>query len=109
MKKVLMMAALMLGTSVAAFAQDAKALNEEAKALKAAFDKEQQAVILGQGDNTKLAEAGLKLFAKYYEIDKVAQQPDAKGKVNNKFRKGNAETMYQNRGVFVNGGIEAIN
>ena len=108
MKKVLLMAAMLLGTS-AAFAQDAKALNAEFQALKGQVDKAQQAMILGQGDANAFYGLVDQLFDKGYEVDKVAEQPDAKGKVNNKFRKGNAETMHQNRPQLINAGVEAFN
>lgn len=104
-----MMAVLMLGSSVAAFAQDAKALNEEVKALKAQWDKQQQAVLIGQGDVAAFGDITLQLFDKFHALDKVAQQPDAKGKVKNPYRKANAEVMHQNRGSLVNAGIEAFN
>jgi tetratricopeptide (TPR) repeat protein len=109
MKKVLLMAAVLLGSTAAVFAQDAKALNDEVQALKAQVDKGQQALILGQGDANQFYGLVDQLFDKVYECDKVAEQPDAKGKVKNKFRKANAELLNQNRPQLINGGVEAFN
>lgn len=109
MKKVLLMAAMLLGSSAAVLAQDAKAMNAEFKALQGQVDKAQQAMILGQGDANAFYGMVSDLFAKGYALDKVAEQPDAKGKVKNSFRKGNAEVLHQLRGQMINGGVEAFN
>lgn len=109
MKKVLLMAVLMFGASISAMAQDVKALNEEVKALKGQWDKANSDMVLGKGDNTQFYALTLQLFQKFKALDKVAEQPDAKGKVNNKFRKANAEVLHQLRGQLINGGVEAFN
>lgn len=109
MKKVLLMAAMVLGSSAAAMAQDAKALSAEFKALQGQVSKAQDAMILGQGDANAFYGMVNDLFAKGYALDKVAEQPDAKGKVKNSYRKGNSEALHQLRGQLINGGVEAFN
>ena len=111
MKKVLLMAAMLIGSSAAVMAQDAKALNEEAKALKGQWDKAQNEYYLAQDDKAKanaFFDLTMKLFDKYHQLDKVAEQPDAKGKVKNPYRKGNAEIIHQNRSNLINAGIEGL-
>lgn len=109
MKKVLLMAVLMFGASISAMAQDVKALNEEVKALKGQWDKANSDMVLGKGDNTQFYALTLQLFQKFKALDKVAEQPDAKGKVKNSYRKGNAEVMHQYRAHLVNGGLDLMN
>ncbi|MDO4216089.1 MAG: hypothetical protein Q4D12_09315 [Bacteroidales bacterium] len=112
MKKVLVMAAMLLGTTAAAFAQDAKAMNAEVQAVKGQVEKAQQAWILDQANEGKAkayTEAIANFIDKAYALDQVAEQPDAKGKVNNKFRKGNSQVINDHRSQLINGGIEAIN
>lgn len=109
MKKLFLMTAMVLGSSVAVMAQDAKTLSAEFKALQGQVSKAQDAVILGQGDANAFYGMVNDLFAKGYALDKVAEQPDAKGKVKNNFRKPNSEVLNQLRGQLVNGGVEAFN
>lgn len=51
----------------------------------------------------------LNMFQYYAKCDELAQQPNEKGKVKNKFRKDNAETMKTERPNLINGGIYYFN
>lgn len=73
-------------------------------------DKESTAQMLQQPfDAEKLYGGVLKMFQYWYKCDELAQLPDAKGKVKNKYRKPNSEIMKANRGNLINGGVDAFN
>lgn len=45
----------------------------------------------------------------YFKCDELAQKPNEKGKIKNKFRKANAASMLAERGNLINGGIQYFN
>ena len=45
----------------------------------------------------------------YFKCDELAQIPDEKGKIKNKFRKANAAAILAERGNLINGGIQFFN
>lgn len=45
----------------------------------------------------------------FYKCDELAQVPDEKGKIKNKYRKTNAATLLAERGNLINGGIHFYN
>ncbi len=73
-------------------------------------DKENKSMFLKQPyDTLKLYGSIYKMFDYYFKCDDLAQKPDAKGKIKNKFRKSNAQTLKGNRGNLINGGINFYN
>jgi tetratricopeptide (TPR) repeat protein len=51
----------------------------------------------------------LKMGEYFFKCDELAQTPDAKGKIKNKYRKANAATLLIERPNFINGGIQYFN
>lgn len=51
----------------------------------------------------------LGMFKYYQGCDKLAQMPDKKGRIRNKYRKRNVKTLLANRGNLINGGIYYFN
>lgn len=51
----------------------------------------------------------LKMYEYYLKCDELAQIPNEKGKIKNKFRKANAESMMSERMNLINGGIQFFN
>lgn len=51
----------------------------------------------------------IKMYEYYLKCDELAQIPNAKGKIKNKFRKSNAASMLVERPNLINGGIQYFN
>lgn len=51
----------------------------------------------------------LKMYEYYLKCDELAQIPNAKGKIKNKYRKANANSMLMERPNLINGGIQYFN
>jgi tetratricopeptide (TPR) repeat protein len=60
-------------------------------------------------DTLKAYNSLLNMFEYFVKCDELAQVPDEKGKIKNKYRKANAATMLQERPNLMNGGIEYYN
>ena len=60
-------------------------------------------------DTVKAYNSVLAMYEYFLKADELAQIPDAKGKVKNRFRKTNAATMLAERANLINGGIEYFN
>jgi len=90
--------------------------NEETKNLPKTWDvagriqkrihetENQKAYLRKKYDTLLLYSSALKMTKYFMTCDSLAQIPDAKGKVKNKFRKDNAESIYNERINLVNGG-----
>lgn len=77
---------------------------------KGIYDAEIQKAYLQQPFDTIRAYNGvLNMFQYYLKCDELAQIPNEKGKIKNKYRKNNAAAMLQNRGNLINGGIQYFN
>ena len=77
---------------------------------KGVFEAEMQKAYLGQAFDTIRAYNGvLNMFHYYLKCDELAQVPNEKGKIKNKYRKTNADALMQNRGNLINGGIQYFN
>jgi hypothetical protein len=72
----------------------------------AVFDEERSKQILGKTpDELVMYNALSGTYQPYAKADELAQQPDEKGKVKNKFRKDIAAIMKSNLAFFINGGV----
>jgi len=60
-------------------------------------------------DTLKVYNSILKMYEYYVKCDELAQIPNAKGKIKNKFRKSNAQRMMTERPNLINGGIQYFN
>ena len=60
-------------------------------------------------DTLKAYNSILKMYEYFIKCDELAEVPDAKGKVKNKYRKANAASMLAERNNLINGGIEYFN
>lgn len=60
-------------------------------------------------DKMLIYNAALDMCKYFQKCDELAQVPDAKGKIKNKYRKPNAATIKSERANLVNGGIEYYN
>ena len=60
-------------------------------------------------DTTKVYSSVLNMYKYYLQCDELAQKPDAKGKIKNRFRKTNAATLLVERPNLINGGIHYFN
>ncbi len=60
-------------------------------------------------DTLKAYNSILKMYEYFLECDRLAEIPNEKGKVKNKYRKANAATMLAERNNLINGGIEYFN
>ena len=83
---------------VAGFIQ--KRINEEQ--MKNAFLKKPY-------DTLKVYNSILKMYEYYNKCDDLAQVPNEKGKIKNKYRKANASSMLAERPNLINGGIQYFN
>ncbi len=83
---------------VAGFIQ--KRINEEQ--MKNAFLKKPY-------DTLKVYNSILKMYEYYVKCDDLAQIPNEKGKIKNKYRKANASAMMAERPNLINGGIQYFN
>lgn len=60
-------------------------------------------------DTLQVYNSALNMCKYYFKCDELAQIPDEKGKVKNKFRKSNAASILAERGNLINGGIQFFN
>lgn len=89
---------------------DANSWNIAGYIQKQINEKENKNMFLKQPyDTLKLYGSVYKMFEYYFKCDELAQKPDAKGKIKNKFRKSNAESLKGDRGNLINGGINYYN
>lgn len=73
-------------------------------------DKEMEKAYLQQAhDKNKLYNTALGMYKYWLKADDLAQIPDAKGKIKNKFRKNNLATLKIERINLLNGGVENFN
>lgn len=146
MKKVLFVAALLMGATSLTFAQEkavkeakkiangtnpdfAKAeelinqalVNPETKDLAETWDvagfiqrrrseeEMKNAYLRKPYDTLQVYNSALNMCRYYFKCDELAQIPNEKGKVKNKYRKSNSATMLNERGNLINGGIQYYN
>lgn len=57
-------------------------------------------------DTLQVYNSALNMCKYYFKCDELAQIPDAKGKVKNKYRRSNTSAMLAERGNLINGGIQ---
>lgn len=95
-----------------AAATDAAALDVAGYAYWKQFDEQGNKAMLQQEyDEAALNEGAMNAFKYWFECDKIAETtPNAKGKIDNKYRKNNAEKLSQPmmRNCLINGGVGAI-
>lgn len=60
-------------------------------------------------DTLQVYNSALNMCRYYFKCDELAQIPDEKGKVKNKYRKANAAAIMAERGNLINGGIQFFN
>lgn len=60
-------------------------------------------------DTLQVYNSALNMCKFYFKCDELAQVPDEKGKIKNKFRKSNAASILAERGNLINGGIQFFN
>ncbi len=60
-------------------------------------------------DTMKVYDSALEMCKLYLKCDELAQVPDEKGKIKNKYRKPNGDSMLGARGNLINGGITYFN
>lgn len=60
-------------------------------------------------DTLQVYNSALNMCKYYFKCDELAQIPDEKGKIKNKFRKSNGAAMLAERGNLINGGIQFFN
>ena len=60
-------------------------------------------------DTLKVYNSILKMYEYYTKCDELAEIPNEKGKVKNKYRKANASSMLAERPNLINGGIQYFN
>ncbi len=60
-------------------------------------------------DTLQVYNSALDMCKYFIKCDELAQQPDAKGKIKNKYRKANASAVLGERGNLINGGINFYN
>lgn len=60
-------------------------------------------------DTLQVYNSALNMCKYYFKCDELAEQPNEKGKVKNRFRKANAASMLVERGNLINGGIQYFN
>ncbi|MCD8309843.1 MAG: tetratricopeptide repeat protein [Prevotellaceae bacterium] len=60
-------------------------------------------------DTMKVYDSALEMCKYYMKCDDLAQIPDEKGKIKNKYRKPNGDSMLGARGNLINGGITYFN
>lgn len=146
MKKVLLVAALLMGAMSLTFAQEkavkeakkiangtnpdfAKAeglinqalTNPETKDLAETWDvagfiqrrrseeEMKNAYLRKPYDTLQVYNSALNMCRYYLKCDELAQIPNEKGKIKNKYRKSNSATMLNERGNLINGGIQFYN
>lgn len=111
MKKMFFVAAALLLSVGSAFAQADKAKQDEGAAAYKLFEGEMNKALLQQPhDEDVMYSNALKSFQAWIEADKIAEStPNAKGKIVNKNRKGNAKKLDIARPYLINGGIGCFN
>ncbi len=73
-------------------------------------EKEMEKAYLRQPyDTMKVYNSAVNMCKYYLKCDELAEQPDEKGKVKNKYRKANSAAMLDARGNLINGGIQYFN
>lgn len=60
-------------------------------------------------DTTKLYNSILEMYKYFLKCDELAQMPNEKGKIKNKFRKDNADIMLKSRPNLLNGFVQYLN
>lgn len=60
-------------------------------------------------DTLQVYNSALNMCKYYFKCDELAQIPDEKGKIKNKYRKANAASILMERGNLINGGIQYYN
>ena len=60
-------------------------------------------------DTIQVYKSALNMCRYYFKCDDLAQKPDAKGKIKNKYRKTNSAVILAERGNLINGGIYYFN
>lgn len=60
-------------------------------------------------DTLQVYNSALNMCKYYFKCDELAQIPDEKGKIKNKFRKANSAAILAERGNLINGGIQFFN
>lgn len=71
-----------------------------------AFDNERTKAMLGQSTNDKVMYDGLmESYLPYLKADSLAELPDSKGRVRNKFRKDISSILKANHPFYINGGV----
>lgn len=60
-------------------------------------------------DTLQVYNSALNMCKYYFKCDELAQIPDEKGKIKNKFRKPNGAAILAERGNLINGGIQFFN
>ncbi|NDW12940.1 hypothetical protein D0T50_08550 [Bacteroides sp. 214] len=89
---------------------DAETWNVAGLIAKKYYDKETEKAYLNQKyDTVKSYNSIFNMFTYFLKADELAQIPDAKGKIKNKYRKTNAATLKQERPNLLNGGIYFFN
>ena len=72
--------------------------------------EETKKIVLQKGyDTLKTYNSVLKMYEYYLKCDELAQIPNEKGKIKNKYRKANASTMMGDRPNLINGGVHYFN
>lgn len=111
MKKILFIASAMLLSSASVFAQADKAKQDEGAAAYKQFEGEMNKSLLQQPyDENTMYTGALNAFKAWFEADQIAETtPNAKGKIVNKNRKGNAKKLDVARPYLINGGVGCFN
>lgn len=69
----------------------------------------QKSVLQQPYDTAQMYNSALAMTNYFFKCDELAQVPDAKGKINNKYRNANAKSILENRSHLLNGGINSYN
>lgn len=89
---------------------DANTWNIAGFVQKRKNDKQMESAYLRQPyDTVVLYNSALKMCQFYFKCDELAQIPNEKGKIKNKFRKTNAAAMLSARNNLINGGVYYFN
>lgn len=59
-------------------------------------------------DTLQVYNSALNMCKFYFKCDELAQIPNEKGKIKNKYRKSNSATILAERGNLINGGINSL-
>lgn len=85
---------------------DAETWNIAGKIQKRINETENEKMFLKKPcDTLAFYNSILEMYKYFLKCDELAQIPNEKNKVKNKFRKDNAATMFMNRGNIINGGV----